>query len=187
MIAASEGHQNLHSRNAACICCFFYGFSLAVARKAHTIPLLDMLEPYLSGKENLALEQSGYHNDGNHYFEPIHSSTVRHSLFYPFCYAFSSWAAKTLHMLQIVLEMQCSPLTLHSIIWEPCWQLFVPMCPTFFAIFVAASRFGMTLFFLQFQLVKLGNVNVTFLDHTNLLGYDGQDFAQVKIHSIITF
>ena len=32
-----------------------------------------------------------------------------------------------------------------------------------------------------FQLVKLGNVNVTFLDHTNLLGYDGQDFAKVKI------
>ncbi len=32
----------------------------------------------------------------------------------------------------------------------------------------------------QFKLVKLGNVNVTFLDHTNLLGYDGQDFAQVR-------
>ncbi len=31
----------------------------------------------------------------------------------------------------------------------------------------------------SFQLVKLGNVNVTFLDHTNLLGYDGQDFAKV--------
>lgn len=30
-----------------------------------------------------------------------------------------------------------------------------------------------------FQLVKLGNVNVTFLDKTNLLGYDGQDFVQV--------
>ena len=33
-----------------------------------------------------------------------------------------------------------------------------------------------------FQLVKLGNVNVTFLDHTNLLGYDGQDFAKVWQH-----
>ena len=30
-----------------------------------------------------------------------------------------------------------------------------------------------------FKLVKLGNVNVTFLDKTNLLGYDGQDFAKV--------
>jgi len=30
-----------------------------------------------------------------------------------------------------------------------------------------------------FQLVKLGNVNVTFLDKTNLLGYDGQDMAKV--------
>jgi len=31
-----------------------------------------------------------------------------------------------------------------------------------------------------FKLVKLGNVNVTFLDKTNLLGYDGQDFVQVR-------
>jgi hypothetical protein len=30
-----------------------------------------------------------------------------------------------------------------------------------------------------FKLVKLGNVNVTFLDKTNLLGYDGQDMAKV--------
>ena len=31
-----------------------------------------------------------------------------------------------------------------------------------------------------FKLVKLGNVNVTFLDKTNLLGYDGQDMAKVN-------
>lgn len=31
-----------------------------------------------------------------------------------------------------------------------------------------------------FKLVKLGNVNVTFLDKTNLLGYDGQDYAKVN-------
>ena len=31
-----------------------------------------------------------------------------------------------------------------------------------------------------FKLVKLGNVNVTFLDKTNLLGYDGQDYAKVS-------
>jgi hypothetical protein len=30
-----------------------------------------------------------------------------------------------------------------------------------------------------FELVKLGNVNVTFLDNTNLLGYDGCDFVEV--------
>ncbi|KAJ1467661.1 hypothetical protein T484DRAFT_1858037 [Baffinella frigidus] len=35
-----------------------------------------------------------------------------------------------------------------------------------------------------FQLVKLGNVNVTFLDKTNLLGYDGQDFVQLGKHSV---
>jgi len=31
-----------------------------------------------------------------------------------------------------------------------------------------------------FKLVKLNNVNVTFLDKTNLLGYDGQDMAKVR-------
>jgi len=31
-----------------------------------------------------------------------------------------------------------------------------------------------------FKLVKLNNVNVTFLDKTNLLGYDGQDYAKVR-------
>jgi hypothetical protein len=34
--------------------------------------------------------------------------------------------------------------------------------------------------------VKLGNVNVTFLDHTNLLGYDGQDFAKLGKYSVET-
>lgn len=38
----------------------------------------------------------------------------------------------------------------------------------------------------QFQLVKLGNVNVTFLDKTNLLGYDGQDFAQLGKYRVET-
>jgi len=37
-----------------------------------------------------------------------------------------------------------------------------------------------------FQLVKLGNVNVTFLDKTNLLGYDGQDFVQLGKYSVET-
>eukprot|EP00282_Hemiselmis_andersenii_P035498 CAMPEP_0169447008 /NCGR_PEP_ID=MMETSP1042-20121227/11289_1 /TAXON_ID=464988 /ORGANISM="Hemiselmis andersenii, Strain CCMP1180" /LENGTH=478 /DNA_ID=CAMNT_0009558533 /DNA_START=20 /DNA_END=1456 /DNA_ORIENTATION=+ len=37
-----------------------------------------------------------------------------------------------------------------------------------------------------FQLVKLGNVNVTFLDKTNLLGYDGQDFAQLGKYRVET-
>jgi len=37
-----------------------------------------------------------------------------------------------------------------------------------------------------FQLVKLGNVNVTFLDHTNLLGYDGQDMALLGKYSVET-
>uniref|UniRef100_A0A7S0I0E6 Peptidase A1 domain-containing protein n=1 Tax=Hanusia phi TaxID=3032 RepID=A0A7S0I0E6_9CRYP len=38
----------------------------------------------------------------------------------------------------------------------------------------------------SFQLVKLGNVNVTFLDKTNLLGYDGQDMAQLGKYRVET-
>jgi len=37
-----------------------------------------------------------------------------------------------------------------------------------------------------FKLVKLGNVNVTFLDKTNLLGYDGQDMAKLGKYSVET-
>jgi len=37
-----------------------------------------------------------------------------------------------------------------------------------------------------FELVKLGNVNVTFLDETNLLGYDGADFVEVGGYSVKT-
>lgn len=37
-----------------------------------------------------------------------------------------------------------------------------------------------------FKLVKLGNVNVTFLDKTNLLGYDGQDYAKLGKYSVET-
>jgi hypothetical protein len=54
---------------------------LLLLHTSFTIPLLDMLERFSPGKENLALEGSGYHNDGDHYFEPIHSSSVSNSLF----------------------------------------------------------------------------------------------------------
>mmetsp|Transcript_20517 Transcript_20517/g.32092 ORF Transcript_20517/g.32092 Transcript_20517/m.32092 type:complete len:489 (+) Transcript_20517:120-1586(+) len=37
-----------------------------------------------------------------------------------------------------------------------------------------------------FKLVKLNNVNVTFLDHTNLLGYDGQDMALLGKYQVET-
>lgn len=34
----------------------------------------------------------------------------------------------------------------------------------------------------SFKLVKMGNVNVTFLDKSNLLGYDGEEYVKVCDH-----
>lgn len=37
-----------------------------------------------------------------------------------------------------------------------------------------------------FQLIKLGNVNITFLDDSNLLGYDGADFVRLGGYRVKT-
>jgi hypothetical protein len=38
----------------------------------------------------------------------------------------------------------------------------------------------------SFQLIKLGNVNITFLDDSNLLGYDGADFVRLGGYRVKT-
>ena len=38
----------------------------------------------------------------------------------------------------------------------------------------------------SFQLIKLGNVNITFLDDSNLLGYDGSDFVRLGGYRVKT-
>ncbi len=38
----------------------------------------------------------------------------------------------------------------------------------------------------SFQLIKLGNVNITFLDDSNLIGYDGSDFIRLGGYRVKT-
>jgi hypothetical protein len=38
----------------------------------------------------------------------------------------------------------------------------------------------------SFQLIKLGNVNITFLDDSNLIGYDGSDFVRLGGYRVKT-
>jgi hypothetical protein len=38
----------------------------------------------------------------------------------------------------------------------------------------------------SFQLIKLGNVNITFLDDSNLLGFDGADFVRLGGYRVKT-